>query len=68
VGIAIDTGRLGYYKIYVANAGNDTVSVISGNTDTKEHDITVGKRPVGIAVGNFGKIYVVNSLSDTVSS
>jgi len=56
-------------KIYVVNSNSDTVSVIDGNTYTKEtHDILVGQYPSAIAVNPItNKIYVVNSNSDTVS-
>jgi YVTN family beta-propeller protein len=54
-------------KIYVANAGSDTVSVINATTDKKEpNDIDVGESPVAIA-GFNGKIYVANARSGTVS-
>jgi len=56
-------------KIYVVNSNSDTVSVIDGNSYTKEaHDIHVEQYPSAIAVNPItNKIYVVNSNSDTVS-
>jgi YVTN family beta-propeller protein len=48
-------------KIYVANYGDGTVSVIDGITNTKiGDDIKVGNRPVAIAsVDYLNKIYIL---------
>ncbi len=58
----------GVGKIYVADGGGNTVSVINTTTDKKEpHDIVVGTRPSHLAI-NFGTgmIYVLNDI-ETVS-
>ena len=69
----------GYPKIYVANHGpsSGTVSVINdfpSNATKEAHDIPVGRDPEDIAVGppatkhtGYPKIYVANTLSNTVS-
>ena len=36
--------------IYVANAGDDTVSVVNGSTNTVVATVTVGDTPLGVAV------------------
>jgi len=53
-------------KVYVANAGSGTVSVISGSSVTAT--ITVGSNPQDIAVNpSTNYIYVANNGSNTVS-
>ena len=53
------------YTIYVANGGDDTVSVIDGRNNTKIDDIPIGE-PFAIGVNEeTNKIYVDNN--DTVS-
>jgi YVTN family beta-propeller protein len=56
-------------KVYVANFGSNTVSVIATATDTViGSPIAVGARPEGVAVTPDGsKVYVANALSNTVS-
>ena len=56
-------------KIYVANTGSDSVSVIDGKTKNVTSVIEVkGKQPIGIAVNpTTNKIYVANTGSDSVS-
>jgi YVTN family beta-propeller protein len=56
-------------KIYVANTGNNTVSVIDGiNPNIGIKNVKVGLHPWDIAVNNkTNMIYVSNSLSNTVS-
>ena len=55
-------------KIYVANSGDDTVSVIDGNTDTVIDTITVDDAPAGITVNPAtNKIYIANFSDATVS-
>ncbi len=55
-------------RIYVANAGSDTVSVIDGATNTMISTIAVGDGPFGVAVNEkTNRIYVANAGSDTVS-
>jgi YVTN family beta-propeller protein len=51
-------------KVYVANALDDTVSVIDTTNNTKITDIKVGKEPVAIDAIE-GKVYVANALDDT---
>ena len=53
-------------RVYVANAGSDTVSVIDADTHAVIATIPVGDRPTG--VGFLGtRVYVTNQLSGTVS-
>ncbi len=63
-------------RLYVANTGSGTVSVI--NTDTYARidanpsnifstDITVGSSPSALAFGSDGRLYVANRGSNTVS-
>ncbi|MDH5753472.1 MAG: hypothetical protein OEZ59_13765, partial [Deltaproteobacteria bacterium] len=48
-------------KAYVANSGNNTVSVIDTATDTIEAVINVGLFPVGVAMNSEGtRAYVTN--------
>jgi YVTN family beta-propeller protein len=55
-------------KIYVANSGSNTVSVIDGFEDKVESKIIVGSEPYGVDVNpKTNKIYVANSGSNTVS-
>ena len=54
-------------KVYVANSGSDTVSVIDGANNVKLKDITVGQNPGYMSFYPPNKIYVVNSASGTVS-
>ena len=55
-------------KIYVANSGSNSVSVIDGFTDRVESNIIVGSNPDGVAVNpKTNKIYVTNSGSNSVS-
>lgn len=64
-GVAYDSDR---GKIYVANSGNNTVSVISDITNTVVATIPVGNNPTGVAY-DFGKnaIFVTNTDDNTVS-
>ena len=53
-------------RVYVANSGSDTVSVIDADTNAVIATIPVGDRPTGVlAVGS--RVYVTNQLSGTVS-
>ncbi|MDY6794551.1 MAG: DUF5719 family protein [Actinomycetota bacterium] len=55
-------------KIYVANAGSNTVSVIDGSTDTVSTTVGVGWSPQGVGVNpTTNKIYVSNYLENMVS-
>jgi YVTN family beta-propeller protein len=54
--------------VYVANAYDDTVSVIQTSDNTVVDTITVGDHPDGIAVTPNGSyVYVANAYDDTVS-
>ncbi len=54
-------------KVYVANCGSDTVSVIDTSNDTVVAALIVGDEPIALAITPDGsKVYVVN-LSGTVS-
>ncbi|MBI4843218.1 MAG: hypothetical protein HY809_02695 [Nitrospirae bacterium] len=60
-------------RVYVANSGSNSVSVIDPNTNTVEHEIPLrfGREPVAIAVakGPFGRelVFVANYASGSVS-
>lgn len=62
-GIAFDANG---NRAYVANADNDTVSVIDMATRLVSATIPVGSSPYGVAVGRT-KAFVTNFESDTVS-
>lgn len=52
---------------YVANSGDDTVSVIDLNNNKVTGTIPVGDDPHGVGIGLDGSVYVLNSGSNTVS-
>ena len=55
-------------RVYVANSGSNTVSVIDTKTNTVVVTIPVGTTPQGVAYdSNDGRVYVANSGSNTVS-
>jgi YVTN family beta-propeller protein len=55
-------------RIYVANQGSNSVSVIDGATNLVVATVTVGSQPAGIAVNpNTGRVYVTNTSAGTVS-
>jgi YVTN family beta-propeller protein len=55
-------------SVYVVNSGSDSVSVISGENNTKIKDIPVGDNPTAVGVSRVtGTLYVVNHNSDTIS-
>jgi YVTN family beta-propeller protein len=55
-------------KVYVTDEFSNTVSVISGTSNTVESTITVGNFPYGIAVNPYdSRVYVTNRGSNTVS-
>jgi gliding motility-associated-like protein len=63
---AISTNTDGF--IYTANSGDGTVSVINVNTNSVVATITVGSKPVSVAVSADGKrVYVANFNSNTIS-
>ena len=62
-GVAVSIGYA-----YVANSGDDTVSVFDTSTKKVTSTIAVGKNPRAIAVSAEGKsVYVANAGSNTVS-
>ncbi len=65
-GVAFDSAN---GDVYVANLGSNTVSVISGSTNTAVGTpITVGSGPIGVAFDSTnGDVYVANINSDSVS-
>lgn len=55
-------------RVYVANAGDDSVSVIGRPSNTVLATIPVGDSPAGVTVGGLGTLlYVTNQGSDSVS-
>jgi YVTN family beta-propeller protein len=55
-------------RLFVANSGSDTVSVIDTATNTVVATIPVGDRPTGVAAAPSGsRVYVTNEISGTVS-
>ena len=55
-------------RVYVANSGNNTVSVINTATNQVISTIGVGSSPQGLAISPDGtKVYVANGGSNTVS-
>jgi YVTN family beta-propeller protein len=54
--------------IYIVNFLSDSVSVISGENNTRIKDIPVGNGPVDIAINEFtDKVYVANAFSNSIS-
>jgi YVTN family beta-propeller protein len=73
-GLAVDTYPVGVAvnpvtkKIYATDEFSNTVSVISGTSNSVEGTITVGSFPYGVAVNPFdSRVYVTNRGTDTVS-
>ena len=73
-GVAVDSYPIGVAvnpvtkNIYVTNEFSNTLSVISGLTDSIANTITVGNFPYGVAVNPFNdRIYVTNRGSNTIS-
>jgi YVTN family beta-propeller protein len=63
-GVAFNMTDPNNFRIYVANAGDNTVSVLAGVI----RPISVGKSPTGIAVSSDGgRAYVANFGANTVS-
>ena len=64
-GVAVDPGT---HAVYVANAFDNTVSVIDASTRTVTATVPVGYDPVGVAVDpGTHTVYVTNLDGDTVS-
>jgi YVTN family beta-propeller protein len=73
-GVAVDSYPIGVAvnpvtkKVYVTNEFSNTLSVISGLTDSVANTITVGNFPYGVSVNPFNdRIYVTNRGSNTIS-
>jgi YVTN family beta-propeller protein len=73
-GVAVDSYPIGVAvnpvtkKVYVTNEFSNTLSVISGLTDSVANTITVGNFPYGVAVNPFNdRVYVTNRGSNTIS-
>jgi YVTN family beta-propeller protein len=57
-----------FNTVYVANGGSNSISVISGENNSRIKDIRVGEEPRAIGINEMtNTIYVVNSESDSVS-
>jgi len=55
-------------RIYVANAGSDSVSVVDAQTNALVSTIPVGKHPSALAVNNTtNRAYVANTWSNTLT-
>ena len=64
-GIAVDSNK---NLVYVANSGDNTVSVIDGTDNKIIKNITVGKLPTKIAINpKNNEVYVANRGDNTVS-
>src|SRR6476620_9485427 len=73
-GVAVDSYPIGVAvnpvtkKVYVTNEFSNTLSVISGVTDSKADTVSVGSFPYGVSVNPFNdRVYVTNRGSNTVS-
>jgi YVTN family beta-propeller protein len=73
-GVAVDSYPIGVAvnpvtkKVYVTNEFSNTLSVISGSTDSVANTITVGNFPYGVTVNPFNdRVYVTNRGSNTIS-
>jgi YVTN family beta-propeller protein len=73
-GLAVDTYPVGVAvnpvanKIYATDEFSNSVSVISGTSNSVEGTITVGNFPYGVAVNPFdSRVYVTNRGSNTIS-
>jgi len=55
-------------RVYVANAGDGTVSILDGGSDAVLATVPVGPRPYSIAVNSrTGKAYITHTFSDKTS-
>lgn len=55
-------------KVYVSNYGNNTISVIDGNSNKVTNIVKVGTYPKGVAVNSLtNRIYVANYDNSSVS-
>ncbi|HIJ87658.1 MAG TPA: hypothetical protein HPP97_08230 [Desulfuromonadales bacterium] len=65
VAVAVDETR---NMVYVANGNSNTVTVISGASDTVAATVTVGTYPIALAVNETAnKVYIANYNSSNVS-
>jgi len=54
-------------RVYVANSGGDTISVLDGASSAVAGEIKVGPRPYAVAVNpQANRIYVSNTFSDVI--
>jgi YVTN family beta-propeller protein len=65
-GVSPSAIAIGEGSVWVANAGDNTVSRINPRTASEVSDSTVGRRPRGVAVG-AGAVWVTNEAEDTVT-
>ena len=64
-GVAVNPGGI---RVYVANAGGNTLSVIDATANTALPSITVGSGAQDVTVNADGtRVYVTNAVSNTVS-
>ena len=63
----IEFGLLPYDRVFVANSGESTVSVIGIRNNTEIQKIRVGEKPVAMAIDDDNRLYVANSGENTVS-
>src|SRR5438132_704729 len=62
---AYDSGQ---GEVFVANTGDDTVSVISDSSNTVTATVSVGAGPFGVSYDSgTGEVFVANTGDDTVS-
>jgi YVTN family beta-propeller protein len=55
-------------RVYVANAGDGTVTILDGSSDAVVATVPIGDHPYSIAVdGATGKVYVTHTFSDQLS-
>ncbi|MDT5218118.1 MAG: hypothetical protein QOF15_223, partial [Mycobacterium sp.] len=65
IGVSLDPGS---HTVYVANYGDNTMSVIDTSTRTVTATVPVGKHPGGVAVDpGTHTVYVPNYTDNTVS-
>jgi YVTN family beta-propeller protein len=53
-------------QIYVANAGDGSVSVLDGSATSVQHTITVGGSPIGVAVVPTNRLWIVDAGANDV--
>ncbi len=60
-------GALGGPEIYVANAGDGTITVLDDKATTVETTLSVGGRPVGVVRTIDGRLWVADGDTGTLS-